>query len=179
MTTPPAGENTTARSDAPVSSRAWRLLKGSAVSPGLPPGPAPSAPALRTPADAATASSAPGAGSSRPGSARRKRVTRPESASPVLRGAAAPPSRGGADAVSCRLPARRFCLLLMASPLLTPLLTASALRKHAACTGDARTGVSAAQARRTLETTHLRGQRGGGRGRGAARQQSAKAVVAR
>jgi hypothetical protein len=27
----------------------------------------------------------------------------------------------------------RFCLLLMASPLLTPLLIASALHTHAAC----------------------------------------------
>ena len=133
VTTPPAGENTTARSDAPASSRAWRRP---AAFPALPPaGPAPSAPALRTPRDAATASSAPGAGSSPPGSVRRKRATRPESASRVVRGPAAPPSRGGADSVSCRLPVRRFCLLLMASPLLTPLLTASALRTHAACQG--------------------------------------------
>ncbi len=184
VATPPAGDSTTARSDAPASSRARRRPVPAAWPALLASGPAASPPTLKPPMDAAASR---GAASSSGGSARRARVTWAESTSRAARCPAAAPSRscsrgradGGADSVSWRAPVWRFCLLLMASPLLTPLLTAaSALRKHAACRHH-RVSRAARAARRNGHDTHLRGQRRGGRGSGPAGQRGAKPGRAR
>jgi hypothetical protein len=135
-----AGEKTTPMSEASPSPRARR--RGSAApaaapscAEGAPPLAPPSGAAGPAPPDTSSGDAARGAPVARPESASRA-AARPRE----REGPGAPLRRrrcaaGGADSESSppALPAGRFCLLLMASPLLTPLLTASALRRHAAC----------------------------------------------